>query len=379
LRAFFIYEAYVKHLVNYRPYFNMATSNNNPSSPNSLKGFARKVWIVVGILTLAVCIILILRVAFNIVLMVFAASLIAVFFHGLGDFIQRHTKLKRSPAMLISVFGSFLILISLFWFMGSTIQSQVKALSTEFPALVEKGKVQLQKSDIGQSIIEKINHIDSGMVMSKAQGVFSTSFGVLGDVYIILFLGIFFTVSPSLYKNGLILLTPNRGKEGAKIVIDRISLALKGWLKGMLLAMLLIGVLSMTGLTILGIPMALTLAIMAGLLNFIPNFGPLIAMVPAVLLGLTLGPNTAIIVAVMYILIQTLESNVITPMVQKRMINLPPALTIISQLLMGSLSGVLGILLATPLLAIVIVLVDELYVKKQQKDIIVIGDQKESA
>jgi predicted PurR-regulated permease PerM len=81
----------------------------------------------------------------------------------------------------------------------------------------------------------------------------------------------------------------------------------------------------------------------------------------------------------MYILIQTLESNVITPMVQKRMINLPPALTIISQLLMGSLSGVLGILLATPLLAIVIVLVDELYVKKQQKEIIVVSDQKESA
>ena len=348
----------------------MATTNTDPNSPssNNMKNFARKVWVVVGILTLAVCIILILRVAFNIVLMVFAASLIAVFFHGLGDFIQRRTKLNRKPAMIISVLGSFLILVSLFWFMGSKIQSQVKALSTEFPALVEKGKVQLQKSDIGQSIIDKINNIDSGMVMSKAQGVFSTSFGVLGDVYIIIFLGIFFTVSPSIYKNGIIALTPSSGKESAKIVLDRISLSLKGWLKGMLLAMLLIAILSVTGLSILGIPMALILAIMAGLLNFIPNFGPLIAMVPAVLLGLTVGPNTALIVAAMYILIQTLESNVITPMVQKRMIDLPPALTIIAQLLMGSLSGVLGILLATPLLAIVMVLIDELYVKKQQNN-----------
>ncbi|TWR31130.1 AI-2E family transporter [Mucilaginibacter pallidiroseus] len=349
----------------------MSTTNTNSDTkkpaPGELRNFAKKVWIVVGILALSVCLILILRVAFNIVLMVFAASLIAVFFHGLGDFIQRRTKLKRPAAMAISVIGSFLILIALFWFMGATIQSQVKALSDDFPVLVEKGKTQLEKSDIGRSIIEKINRIDSGMVMSKAQGVFSTSFGVLGDLYIILFLGIFFTVSPSIYKDGIIILSPNSAKKDTRVVLDRISLVLKGWLKGMLLAMLLIAILSVTGLTILGIPMALTLALMAGLLNFIPNFGPLIAMVPAVLLGLTVGPNTAIIIAVMYILIQTLESNVITPMVQKRMIDLPPALTIIAQLLMGSLSGVLGILLATPLLAIVMVLVDELYVKKQGK------------
>ncbi|RYY34569.1 MAG: AI-2E family transporter, partial [Sphingobacteriaceae bacterium] len=130
-------------------------------------------------------------------------------------------------------------------------------------------------------------------------------------------------------------------------------------------AMCLIATLTFTGLSIVGIPMALTLALMAGLLNFIPNFGPLIAMIPAVLLGLIDSTNTAIIVAVMYILIQILESNIITPMVQKRMIDLPPALTIISQVLMGTLSGVLGILLATPLLAVVIVLIDELYVKRQ--------------
>lgn len=337
-----------------------------PKSEINLRTFAKQVWIVIGILALSVCVILILRVAFNILLMIMAASLIAVFFHGLGDFIQRRTKMNRKPAMAISVLGSFIVLIALFWFMGATIQGQIKALSDDFPAMVAKAKGQLQQTDVGQSIIKKLNEFDTSMLMSKAQGIFTTSFGVLGDLYIILFLGIFFTVSPSLYKNGLIKLTPPGGKASAKIVIDRISLALKGWLKGMLLAMLLIAILSLSGLTLLGIPMALTLALMAGLLNFIPNFGPLIAMVPAVLLGLTVGPNMAIIIAAMYILIQTLESNVITPMVQKRMIDLPPALTIISQLLMGAVSGVLGILLATPLLAIVIVLVDELYIKRQR-------------
>ncbi|MEO6151094.1 MAG: AI-2E family transporter [Mucilaginibacter sp.] len=329
--------------------------------------FSHKVWIVVGILALSVCVILILRVAFDVLLMVLAGSLIAVFFHGLGDAIQRRTHLRRQICMAISVLGTFLIVVLLFWFMGNKIQAQIAALSDDFPRIVSNAEASLRKTPIGEKILKNVSSYDTSKLMTTAQSFFSTSFGVLGNLYIILFLGIFFTVSPSMYKDGIIKLVPSPAKKIAKVVIDRISLVLKGWLKGMMLAMLIIAVLTGTGLTVLDIPMALTLALMAGLLNFIPNFGPLIAMVPAVLLGFTISPNMAIGLAAMYTGIQILESNIITPMVQKRMIDLPPALTIISQVLMGALSGVLGILLATPLLAIVIVLVDELYVKRQKE------------
>ncbi|RCH55654.1 AI-2E family transporter [Mucilaginibacter hurinus] len=335
--------------------------------------FAHKVWIVVGILALSVCVILILRVAFSVLLMVLAGSLIAVFFHGLGDAIQRRTRLKRLPCMLISVFSTFFIVVLLFWFMGNTISAQISALSDDFPRLVNDAQNNLKKTTIGEKILKSATGYDTGKLMGTAQSFFTTSFGVLGDLYIILFLGIFFTVSPSLYKDGILKLVPPPAKETAKVVLDRVSLSLKGWLKGMMLAMFIIATLTGIGLTILGIPMALTLALMAGLLNFIPNFGPLIAMIPAVLLGFTISPNMAIGLAAMYIGIQILESNIITPMVQKRMINLPPALTILSQVLMGALSGVLGILLATPLLAIVIVLVDELYVRRQKTNKVVPG------
>lgn len=111
--------------------------------------------------------------------------------------------------------------------------------------------------------------------------------------------------------------------------------------------------------------MAFTLAIIAGLLNFIPNFGPLIAMAPAVMVALMQGPTTALLVAGLYIVVQVIESNFITPQVQKRLIELPPALIIIAQLLMGVLTGGWGLLLATPLMAILMVLVQELWVKKQ--------------
>ncbi|RYZ92242.1 MAG: AI-2E family transporter, partial [Sphingobacteriaceae bacterium] len=296
----------------------MATSTHKdkPTGKTDYElSFSHKVWIVVGILALSVCVILILRVAFSVLLMVLAGSLIAVFFHGLGDAIQRRTKLRRSICMAISVLGTFLIVVLMFWFMGNKIQAQIAALSDDFPRMISEAQANLKKTAIGEKILKNVATYDTSKLMTTVQSFFTTSFGVLGDLYIILFLGIFFTVSPSMYKDGILKLVPPPAKSLAKVVIDRISLVLKGWLKGMMLAMLIIAVLTGTGLTVLDIPMALTPALMAGLLNFIPNFGPLIAMVPAVLLGFTISPNMAIGLAAMYTGIQILESNTITPMV----------------------------------------------------------------
>jgi predicted PurR-regulated permease PerM len=330
--------------------------------------YLQKVWIAAGSVALLAILIFTIKVAFNVLLMVIAGSLIAVYFHGLGDAIERRTPLSRRICMLISVLGTFVIIGTLFWFMGAKIQQQVSAISQDFPALVTRLQNQIRQYPIGQKMLDNLSGDNSQKITTTAQNFFRTSFGVLGDMYIILFLGIFFTLQPSVYKNGIIKLIPRSGQPKARQVITRLGLVLKGWLKGMMVAMLLIAILTFTGLSIIGIPMALALAVIAGILNFIPNFGPIMAMVPAVLLGLTESTQTAIIVAALYILIQTLESNVITPTIQRRMINLPPALLIIGQVLMGTLSGALGIILATPLLAITMVLVDELYIKNNNPE-----------
>ncbi len=135
-------------------------------------------------------------------------------------------------------------------------------------------------------------------------------------------------------------------------------------MKGKFFAMFVVFILTSIGLLILGIPLWLVLALIAGLLNFIPNFGPLIAMIPAVLVAFMQGPSTAAIVAGMYILIQVIESNFITPMVQQKLISIPPALIISAQLLISPLTGGLGIVLATPLMLIIMILVQELYIKE---------------
>jgi predicted PurR-regulated permease PerM len=340
----------------------------NPHQPSEKAkkelSYIQKVWQTVAIVALLVVVILIARIAFNVLLMILAGVLIAVYFHGLGDMIERKTGLGRRICMILSVGGSFLFLGLLLWFMGTKIQNQITVLSDSLPNTIAAARVKMEDTQTGRKVLEYVAGDNSDRMFSTVQRFFSTSFGVLGNLYVIILLSFFFTANPDVYKNGMLMLIPPANKPVARASIDRISQMLKGWLKGTMLSMVLITFLIAIGLTVMGIPGALVLSLLTGMLKLIPNFGSMAAMVPGVLLALTVSTNTAIIVALIYVVSQTIVSNIVTPLIQKRMINLPPALTIISQVIMGTLSGALGIILAVPLLAIIIILVDELYVKK---------------
>ena len=346
----------------------MKIMNSSSDNTNKELSYIQKVWQTVAIVALLVVVILIARVAFNVLLMILAGVLIAVYFHGFGDLIERKTKLNRRLSMIMSVGGSFVFLGTLLWFMGSKMQDQISVLSDSLPNTITAAKVKMDETHTGRKILTYLSGDNSEKLFSTAQQFFSTSFGVMGNLYVIILLAIFFTANPSIYKNGIIMLVPPKNKSLARVAIDRISTALKGWLKGTMLSMVLITFMIATGLTIMGIPGAMVLAMFTGMLKLIPNFGSMAAMIPGVLLALTVSTNTAIIVALIYVISQTIVSNIVTPLIQKRMINLPPALTIISQVIMGTLSGALGIILAVPLLAIIIILVDELYVKKMETE-----------
>jgi len=345
----------------------MAEKKNTTEEITKELSYIGKVWQTIGIVALFIAVILIARVAFNVLLMVLAGALIATYFHGLADLIQRHTRFKRIFCMIISTAGTFILIAALLWFMGSKIQVQINQLSANFPHIVNNVKTQLSKTDLGQKVLNGLNDSDSSKMLATAQGFFGATFGVLGELYIILFLGIFFTANPSLYKDGILMLVPASKKEMGRHIINRISLSLKGWIKGMLISIVLVATLIGIGLSIVGIPLALILGLITGLLELVPNIGAIIAMTPGVLLALTISFKTAIVVSLIYIASQTIVSNIISPLIQKKMIRLPPALTLISQLIMATLSGALGIVLAVPLLAIIIILVDELYVKRINK------------
>jgi predicted PurR-regulated permease PerM len=340
----------------------MIKSNNKEYS------FTQKVWIAGGIVAFIVVMLLLLKETFSVLLLILAGTLIAVYFRGLSDLIQRKTKWKSVLCLAISIVGSLLLIALVSWIIGAKVQAQIVEMSDTLPKTIEKTKDQMNQSALGKKFVEKLSSSDTQhQAQSLMQTFFKSTFGVLGDIYVVLFIGIFFTAAPKIYKDGIIKIVPAQGKQQAESILNNIGDNLKKWLKGKLFAMLVVFVLTSIGLVIMGMPMWLTLALIAGILNFIPNFGPLIAMIPAVLMGFLQGPSTALWVAVLYIAVQVEESNFITPMVQQKLISIPPALVIIAQLLIAPLTGGWGLVLATPLMVIIIVLVQEVYIKSQSK------------
>ena len=337
------------------------------NTPEKQYSYPQKVWITAGILALTVVVLLLIKATFNVLLLILAGAIIGVLLRGLNGLLQRKTGWKNKVTLPISILVSLVIVILLFWLIGSKVQTQWQQLSETLPRTVENAKQYLNQSSIGQKIVQKVSSPQTQEKAQKfAQSFFKTTFGVFGDIYVVLFLGIFFTVGAPDYKKGIVALVPRKGKQQADEVLDKTGENLKKWLKGQLFAMLIVFVLTAIGLLIIGIPLWLVLALVAGILNFIPNFGPMIAMVPAILVALMESPTKAAFVAGLYILVQVAESNFITPWVQKKLLDTPPAMIIIAQLLMATLTGGWGIILAIPFFVIIMTLMQELYIKKQE-------------
>lgn len=343
--------------------------HNSAISPQEPNPFVKKVWQAAGIITLIVIILWICFTAVNVLMLILMALLVSIFFQRLAGLIRKKTGWKQGLSLAISILGTVLLLALLFWFVGAQVQQQIAELTDQLPQMLQQVKSKLGQSPLGKRVMEQASSMGSGsgqQMGPSVQRFFTTSFGVLGDLFAILFLGIFFTISPNTYVNGFIKLMPTKAKPEAHHVLTETGNTLAQWLKGQLFAMLVVAVLTGIGLAIIGMPLVLALALIAGLFNFVPNIGPLISAVPAILVSLQMGGNAPLFVAGLYLLVQALESNLITPYIQNKMISIPPALILIGQLIFGTLFGIWGIILATPLVAILMVVLQELYVKKQQ-------------
>ena len=337
--------------------------DQNADNQNSFKN---KVWIAVGILLLVLLVTYLFTTLLNLLLLVLAGALMSIYFHGCADVLKRKLKLGSPYALIVSVVLNVVVIGLFFWFVGDRLNSQLDELSTKLPQTIDNAKSWLSEKPVGQKILDyTTKSLDSGKAGSVIKTFFSSTFGILSDLYIVILLGMFFTASPEIYRKGIVHLVPTKGKATAEKLWDEIHHVLKNWLKGQIFGFFFIAILTGLGLWLLGMPLVLALALVAGLLNFIPNFGPLIALIPAALLGLMQGPNTALLVVGLFTLIQIIQSTVTQPLIQKKMVSVPPALLVFGQVAMGVIAGFWGVLLATPLVAIVMTLVNRLYVKKQ--------------
>lgn len=353
-------------------------SDNDHNKLSSLKpgqherrSFTTKVWIAASITALITVALLIFKATFGVLLLVLAGTLIALYFHGLAKLIERKTPLGSTSCLLISTIGSIILLSAFVWFAGDRIAQESDRLTETIPSAYEKAKEQINNNPLGEKAINRISEqaesADAANKLPKRVFTFfKSTFGVLGDIYVVVFIGLMFTASPKLYETGMVKVVPPNGRSKASEVLEKLATNLQKWLKGKLISMLVVAILTAIGLSILNIPLWFVLALIAGLLSFVPNFGPLIALIPAVLMGFMENPTKALLVVGVYVLVQVLESNFITPKIQQQLTSVPPAMIIIGQLLMGVLTGGWGLLLATPILVIVMVLVQELYVKRME-------------
>ncbi|QRE72671.1 AI-2E family transporter [Methylobacterium aquaticum] len=203
----------------------------------------------------------------------------------------------------------------------------------------------------------------AGSVLGQASTVALAVFGAIGNVFIVVVLGLFVAADPRTYRDGLLRFVPSRHRTHAASVADDIGITLRHWLFGQLVVMAAIFVCVWLGLTLVGIDGALVLGLQAGLLCFIPTIGALVAGIIIVLASLASGLQGVIAGMCVYLLVQTLESYVLTPFVQKRALDIPPATLFAGQILLGVLFGLWGVALALPLMAVAKVLLDRLYIE----------------
>lgn len=332
----------------------------------------RRVGIVVGITLLALLLTGVLGAAFDVLLLVLAALLIALPLRAGAGWLSHRTRWPEGVALVLVTLVVVGVLGGMIWFLSVQIGDQVSKLIDQAPAALRQFQARVSGTRLGQRLSELAispqKLLGGSGWLSRASGVLSSTLGVLADGYVVIFLALFIAVQPKLYREGILLLLPKTGRRRGGQVLDQLNHTLVNWLLGTLFSMTVVGVLSGLGLWALGVPLAGALALFAALITFIPNIGPLLAMIPAVLLALSQGSQQALYVFLLYIGIQTVESNLLTPLVQRRLISMPPALILVGQLVIGLFSGVLGLMLATPIIAMLMVLVKMLYIQDVLKD-----------
>ena len=203
----------------------------------------------------------------------------------------------------------------------------------------------------------------AGRVFSILDRILSTTLGLIANIGLIFFVGIFIAVDPKLYRNGFARLFPIRRRERVKDILDQIGSTMFRWLMGRFMTMLITGAGTAVALLVLGVPMAITVGVITGLFTFVPNIGAIIGLALGVLVALPQGMSTVGWVVGLYAVLQLLESNVITPLLQQQQTSIPPALLLSFQVIMGALAGFLGLMVATPLLAAALVLIQQAWIK----------------
>ncbi len=330
--------------------------------------FLKRTLIVIGLVTAVTLLVLFAWHIVDILVLLFAGILFSVFLTSVSGWIRQHTPLSHRQSLAVTTLVLLLLVVAVGWFAVPNLVDQSEKLGSNLQDSIGSLQSTLADQAWAQPLLNRLPSTEefsslSSNFFSQLSTFFSRTFSMFTNIVVILFLGFYLAVEPDLYANGLIRLFPLGHRRRAGEVLDEVAYTLRWWLIGTLASMFVIGLLSVIGLTVLGVPLAFILGVLTGLLTFVPIIGPALALIPPLLIAFTNSPTQALYVLLLYLGIQIIESYFITPLIQRKTVSLPPALLIMSQVIFGVSFNFIGIAIAAPMAAMVMTLVKMLYVQ----------------
>ena len=323
----------------------------------SLAEYSQRVVVTIAILVLA----LFLWKIAPVLMLAFAGIVFAGAVRAASAPLSRRLRIGDTWAVAI-VFAVFLLAVLLgSYLFGKQIAAQATDLWDAIKAAASKAEAKMQEFPIGAWLLENMRGASDPEAMGKVFKGTVTVFGSIADVILVLFLSLYFAVDPKLYRNGVLLLLPEGVRPRVGDALDASGEALRKWLLGQLGAMAVVGVLTALGLWLVGVPMAIPLGILSGILDFVPIVGPLVAAIPGILIAFSQGPQVAVYAALVYFAVQFVEGHLVIPLAQKWAVSLPPVLGLLSIVAFGLVFGFIGVLFAMPLTVVAVVLVKRLW------------------
>ncbi len=328
--------------------------------------FVRRTLVVAGIFLLSLLLIFVVKNTIAVLLVAFNGILFAVFLHGLASAVQSHIRLPYAVSFVLVTILIATVIVFGFWLLEPRIAAQLGQLTEQFPRLEARLKGLLQEHPGIRDFVAQL-HLQPQAAVRVIAGavpdVFTTTTGLVAGGLTVLFIAIYMGLNPSLYVHGILYLVPPASQPRAEAVLHHVAYVLWRWVLGRMIGMTFVGILTGMGLYSLGVPMAFILGLFAAILDFVPNIGPVVGAIPAILFALLQDPWSALYVVLLYTLVQFIEGNLLLPMIEQRAVFVPPALTLIVQLMMYFLFGLLGLVLAIPLFAAIAETVKMLYVE----------------
>lgn len=340
-------------------------ASSTEESPFS--GFTRRTWIVVATVVSVVLLLILLWQLVQVLLVVFAGLLFAIFLRGVARPLRSRFQLGEGLSVTLVLVGIIALFGGLGALIAPSVGPQIDEMVLRLPGATERAIDTILAQPWGPWIIEQTPSpeqlVDRAADLSaNFFGAFSTALGGIAYTLFALVLGVYLAINPGLYRQGIVLMVPKGRRDRAAEIVQAVTSNLWQWLLGQFIMMVMVGVLTGIGLAVAGVPLAGGLALIAGLFEFVPIVGPLAAAIPGLLIAFTLGPLMALYALVVYVVVQQLESNVMVPVIMKRMVSLPPALTLSATVIFGVLFGLPGVILATPLALVGVILVRMIYV-----------------